>query len=93
MAKLIIPTPLRGYVDNHDKVEIEGNTVKEAIGNLTVKFPKVKKYLLTDNGEIREFVRIFVGDTDVNDLDNENTKVESDIEISIVPAIAGGAIF
>jgi hypothetical protein len=34
MAKIIIPTPLRGYVDNQSKVEVEKTTVKEVLAQL-----------------------------------------------------------
>jgi adenylyltransferase/sulfurtransferase len=90
MAKIIIPTPLRGYVNNQSEVEVEGNTVKEVLSNLCETYPKLKSYVFDDEGKVREFIRIYVGDTDSSELDIENTRVDSNMEISIIPAIAGG---
>jgi molybdopterin converting factor small subunit len=48
--------------------------------------------LLDENGRIRSFINIFVGDNDIRDLEQEKTEVKNDTLISIVPAIAGGVI-
>jgi molybdopterin converting factor small subunit len=40
---------------------------------------------------VRRFVNIYVGDEDARFLDGLETKLASGTEISIVPAIAGGA--
>lgn len=90
MAKLIIPTPLRKFTDNQTSLETSGDTVKEAIGSLTELFPDLKKHLLDADGQIRSFVRIYVGDDDIKSLDNEATTLNKDSVVSIIPAIAGG---
>ena len=90
MAKLIIPTPLRSYVNNQSEVEVEGNTVKEVLTRLCEQYSGLKSYVFDDEGNVREFIRIYVGDTDSSELDIENTPIGSNIEISIIPAIAGG---
>lgn len=90
MAKIIIPTPLRKFAENQSTVEIEGGTVLEAVQNLTTKHEKLKQHLLNNDGDIRSFIRIFVGDDDILALDNEQTAIENNTIISIVPAIAGG---
>ncbi|MEM6523564.1 MAG: MoaD/ThiS family protein [Bacteroidota bacterium] len=90
MAKLLIPTPLRKFTDNQSTLETSGETVKDAIRSLTELFPEVKKHLLEADGNIRSFVRIYVGDHDIKALDNENTTLDSESIVSIIPAIAGG---
>jgi molybdopterin converting factor small subunit len=57
-----------------------------------LNFPDLKKHLLDENGQIRSFINIFVGDNDIRDLHQEKTEVKNDTLISIVPAIAGGVI-
>jgi molybdopterin converting factor small subunit len=91
MAKIIIPTPLRGYTDNQKSVEVKGDTVENAIQNLTEAFPALKNNLLEDDGNIREFVKIYLEDEDINGLDKERTPLKTDSVLSIVPAIAGGS--
>ena len=90
MATIIIPTPLRKFTNNTAKIDINANTIEETVQELTVNFPDLKKHLLDDKGQIRSFINIFVGDSDIRDLQQEKTTVKSDSLISIVPAIAGG---
>jgi len=90
MAKIIIPTPLRKFTNNEGNFHSEKSNVKEAVGELTDKFPDLKYHLYDNDGNIRSFIKVFVGEDDIKGLDNENTAVATDTVISIVPAIAGG---
>lgn len=92
MAKIIIPTPLRKFTDNQSTFETNGSTVKEAIRDLTTTYQSLSKHLLDVNDNIRSFIRIYIGDEDINALQQEATEVSPDTIISIVPAIAGGAV-
>ncbi|MES1197653.1 MAG: MoaD/ThiS family protein [Chitinophagaceae bacterium] len=90
MATIIIPTPLRKFTGNTAKLEVKSGTVQESINELTLNFPDLKKHLLDEKGQLRSFVNIFIGDDDIRDLENVQTKLNSDTVVSIVPAIAGG---
>lgn len=91
MAIIIIPTPLRKFTDNEAKLETAGSNVEEAIINLAKKFPELKTNILDDSGNIRQFVKIYLGDDDINTLDNKGrTPINDSSVISIIPAIAGG---
>lgn len=90
MATVIIPTPLRKFTNNTAKIDINAGTIKETVHELTVNFPDLKKHLLDEKGQIRSFINIFVGESDIRDLQQEKTTVKTDTLISIVPAIAGG---
>jgi len=90
MAKIIIPTPLRKFTENKSSVESTGGTVLDSMKELATTYPDLKKHLFDDAGEIRNFVRLYVGDDDIDELDSVNTKVDSGTVISIIPAIAGG---
>ena len=90
MATIIIPTPLRKFTNNTARLDIQADTIAKTVDELTLNFPDLKKHLLDDNGQIRSFVNIFVGNDDIRNLQYGNTAVKSDSVISIVPAIAGG---
>ncbi len=90
MAKIIIPSPLRKFTGDTTTVETEASTVLEAIQDLTKQHSGLSQHILDKDSNIRSFIRIYVGDEDINVLDKGATKVESDTVISIVPAIAGG---
>lgn len=91
MATIIIPTPLRKFTNQQNKVTVGGTTIKESIDELTLNFPDLKKNLIDEKGKLRSFVNIFVGDDDIRDLNEENTAVKAETVISIIPAIAGGS--
>lgn len=90
MAKIIIPTPLRKFTGNQAAILAHGNTIREAIIDLTNQHPDLRNHLLDATGQIRSFVRIFVGDEDILSLEKEETRVAESSIVSIVPAIAGG---
>ena len=90
MATVIIPTPLRKFTNQKTRLEVDGRNVKEAIEELAVNFPDLKKHLIDENGQLRTFVNIFVGDDDIRNLQKGETKVNTDSVVSIIPAIAGG---
>lgn len=90
MAKIIIPTPLRKFTNNEGNFQSSKTNVKEAVAELTDKFPDLKYHLYDNEGNIRSFIKVFVGEDDIRGLDNEQTVVATDTIISIVPAIAGG---
>lgn len=91
MATIIIPTPLRKFTNNTARITIPASNVKRIVDELTLNFPDLKKHLLDEQGNIRSFVNIFVGDEDIRNLQKEQTPVKEETVISIVPAIAGGA--
>ena len=90
MAKIIIPTPLRKFTDNQASFEANAATVYDAIQALATAFPELKKHLFDDKNQIRSFLRIYLGDEDINVLDKEKTALKADDVVSIIPAIAGG---
>lgn len=89
-VKITIPTPLRPYTENRDTIEVEGQTVRELLEDITGRYPQLKRHLFSEDGKLRSFVNIYVNDEDIRYLDGENTKVKEGDVISIVPAIAGG---
>ena len=85
-----IPTPLRRVTNGQDKVSIEGATLNEIVASLDAQFPGFKERLCDEQGELRNFVNIYVNGEDVRFLDGLSTATSSGDEISIVPAVAGG---
>jgi len=88
--KITVPTPLRRLTDGADLVEVEGETVSEAIDQLEARYPGFRARLCEDSGALRRFINIYVEGEDVRFLDNLATRVAAGSELSIVLAIAGG---
>ena len=90
MATVRIPTPLRKLTKNQEEVSAHGKTIAEVLADLEKNFPGIKERICEDSGQVRRFVNIFANDEDIRFLQNLETPVKENDEISIVPAIAGG---
>jgi len=90
VVKLKIPTALRHFVDNQESVQVQAATVGEAIKHLIDSYPTLKHHIMTDNGDLRNFVNVYVNDQDIRNLKNVGTPVKDGDTVTIVPAIAGG---
>lgn len=89
MASIKIPTPLRVYTGNNAQVNVSGETVGQALGDLTTQFPELKQHLF--NGEqLRNFVNVYIGEEDIRFMRGLDTEIESDTSLRIIPSIAGG---
>lgn len=86
-----IPTPLRKVTGGLSQVPVEAQTVAEMIENLEKNYQGIKDRLCDEDGKVRRFVNIYVNDEDIRFLQNLETKLNDGDEVSIVPAIAGGA--
>src|SRR5579875_3733477 len=91
MAKIVIPTALRQFTDQNDAVEVSAGTVGEALNQLTAQYPNIKNNLYNEQGKLRSFVNVYVDDEDIRYLDKDETRLQGNETISIVPSIAGGA--
>jgi molybdopterin synthase sulfur carrier subunit len=90
MPTLRIPTPLRKYTQGQEEVRVDGASVRDAIAALESRCPGIRERICDDAGNVRRFVNIFVADEDIRFLQNLDTPVGANDEISIIPAIAGG---
>jgi molybdopterin synthase sulfur carrier subunit len=88
--KVLIPTPLRKLTADADSVELEAGNVRDIIDQLDQRYPGFRTRVCDDSGELRRFINVYVDGEDVRFLDNLSTKVGDGVEVSIVPAIAGG---
>ena len=86
-----IPTPLRQFADGNSSVGVAGKSVGDALGDLTRKYPDLRRHLYGDDGRLRAFVNVYVNDQDIRYLEKDNTPLTDGDNISIIPSIAGGA--
>jgi molybdopterin/thiamine biosynthesis adenylyltransferase/rhodanese-related sulfurtransferase/molybdopterin converting factor small subunit len=91
VTKIFIPTALKQYAEGQEEVEINAQTVDEALKDLTEQFPGLKKHLYNESGALRNFVNVYLNDEDVRYLERGGTKLGANDNLSIIPAIAGGA--
>ena len=90
-VKVRVPTPLRTVTGGLADVEAEAPDVAAALHELDARFPGFQERVLEDTGEVRRFVNLFVNGEDIRFLEGLETPLKAGDELSIVPAMAGGA--
>ena len=92
MIKVLIPYALRSFTDRNAEVEVDGKTAGEVLNALTGIYPDIKTHLFAENGNLRDFINLFIEGKNINTLQGLDTPVADNGEVMIIPAIAGGAI-
>lgn len=91
-VKVRIPTPLRKLTNGSDEVAAEGANIQAVINDLEKNYPGLKERICEPDGKLRRFVNIYLNDEDIRFIKNMETELKENDELSIIPAIAGGAI-
>ena len=88
----MIPGPLRELAEDRAEIRIEGaaSSVSEALSLLWASCPAVRDRVLTELGEVRPHVNIFVDGRNIRDSGGLAATVKDGAEIYILPAISGG---
>jgi molybdopterin synthase sulfur carrier subunit len=85
-----IPTILRTYTDGAKTVEGNGTTLDELFTDLDTRYAGIRGRIV-DGDQLRRFVNVYLNDEDVRFLDGISTKVADGDNVTILPAVAGGA--
>jgi len=85
-----LPTILRKHADGQARVQADGATLRELLGNLETAYPGITKNVLTEDGGLHRFINVYVNDEDVRYLGSLETELKDGDTISILPAVAGG---
>lgn len=85
-----IPTILRTYTGGESEVKAEGGTLREVIADLEKNYSGISARVLDDAGKLRRFVNVYVGDEDVRFAEGLDTPTPAGVQVSIIPAVAGG---
>ena len=85
-----IPTILRTYTGGESEVSAQGSTLAEVLDDLETNYTGIKARILDEQGAIRRFVNVYVGNDDVRFLDALDTKTPEGTQVSVIPAVAGG---
>ena len=90
MPNLKIPTPLRPYAENQSTLNLSGQTVSDVLQAAINQYPELETHLFSEAGDLRPFVNLFLGEENVNQLQNLETKLKDNDTLLIIPSIAGG---
>jgi MoaD family protein len=91
-VRVRLPTILRRHTNGQAVLEADGATVGEVLEDLEEQHPGITSSLLDEHGGLHRFVNVYVNDEDVRYLGALETEVSNGDVISILPAVAGGAL-
>jgi molybdopterin synthase sulfur carrier subunit len=88
-----IPGALREFTVGKSRVEIEQSpkTLAEALAALWILYPGVRDRIVTEQGQVRQHINIFIGEENVRYTGGLASPTPPGAEISIVPAVSGGS--
>lgn len=89
-VKIAIPTALRQYAGGQAAISVAAGSVGQVLAQLIQLHPDLGRQLLNEQGQLRSFVNVYLGDEDIRYLQGVETSVPDGEVISIIPAIAGG---
>ena len=89
-----LPAPLRPLAEGRAQVQIAASpgSLREALDHLWMLYPGLRDRVLTEEGQIREHINVFVGNESVRYTGGLATPIPERAEIYIIPAISGGCI-
>jgi molybdopterin synthase sulfur carrier subunit len=86
MATIKLPAALVGGAATSE-VEVPGETVRELFDNHAAEHGDELRDSVIEDGEIKEFINVYVEGTPVESLDAE---VPADAQVRVIPAASGG---
>ncbi|MDR1838055.1 MAG: MoaD/ThiS family protein [Treponema sp.] len=89
-VSILVPAALRAYTERQAEIEVSGGTVGEAVADLAAKYPDIRKHLYKDDDNLRDFINVYIGDTNIKELEGLKTLLKDGDSVMLVPAIAGG---
>jgi sulfur-carrier protein len=87
-----LPTVLRTHAGGAKTVSADGSTVGEVLSALVEQYPGLSGQIINGDGTLHKFVNVYLNDDDVRYLAALDTPVKDSDDISILPAVAGGAV-
>ena len=86
-----VPTILRSLTGGQSEVGVDGaSTLVELLDKLDAEHPGIKGRVLDDEGKLRRFVNVYVGEEDVRFAGGLESPTPDGATVSIIPAVAGG---
>lgn len=80
---------LRRHVDC-PPAEVAGETVAACLSAYFAEHPRVRSYVLDEQGSVRKHVVVFVGAEQLRDPARQTDPVEPATEITVMQALSGG---
>ncbi len=87
-----IPTVLRSAAGGNATLNVDGATIGELLGKISAEYPPLHEQLFNADGTLHRFLNIYVNDDDVRYIGGLEAPVSPGDEVTLLPAVAGGAV-
>ncbi|MDA8395840.1 MAG: MoaD/ThiS family protein [Candidatus Dormibacteraeota bacterium] len=89
-ATLVLPTALREAAGGLPELEIAEGTVRSALDLLAGTMPLLERRVRDEQGRVRPHIRLYLGSSDIEDLQGLDTMVGAGSRLYVIPAVSGG---
>jgi molybdopterin converting factor small subunit len=89
MPRVLFTPHLERFLSAPPK-EVAGATVREALNKVFGENPRLRGYVLDDQGRLRQHVVVFVDGNQVEDREGLSDPVAGGAEIYVMQALSGG---
>jgi len=93
MVTVYIPTPFRRATANRDRVDVNAADVGALLDELERAYGGLKGLVRNEAGAVHHHVAVYVNGEPIDDLGGLSTPLRDGDELTIIPALAGGAWF
>ncbi|WP_368562315.1 hypothetical protein [Pseudoxanthomonas sp. UTMC 1351] len=97
MAKVVLASSLTRWLPQAQRgpqgelsVDVEGDTVDQALGSLFLLYPSLRGYVLDEQGTVRHHVAVIVEGEAIRDKQNLGQPLGERGELYIMQALSGG---
>ena len=90
MATVKFTYALKRFFPDLKEMTACGNTLTEVFNEVEASYPKVRSYLLDEQGSLRGHVNIFIDGNIIEDRDGLSDRFSPNSEIYIMQALSGG---
>ena len=85
-----IPTAFRRFTEGAPQLDTGATTVREALDQLTARFPALSRHVRDEQGQIRQFLNVYLNEEDIRFIGGEASALKDGDRVLLVPSIAGG---
>jgi sulfur-carrier protein len=86
-----IPTPFRRATNNQDRLTVDASDVRGLLDKLEGNWSGLRGLVRNERGEVHAHVNVYVNSEAIEALQGLATPLRDGDEVTIIPALAGGA--
>ena len=91
MVSVYVPTPFRQATADQARVELDAADIRALLDALEGRFAGLRGLVRDESGAVHHHVNVYVNGEEIGELEGQATTLEAGDEVSIIPALAGGA--